>query len=279
MKRRGFTLIELLVVIAIIAILAAILFPVFAQAKAAAKKSSDLSNVKQLGLAHIMYAGDYDDVMALGLGPAWTDSLSWPITTMPYIKSLGIFRSPLETSDKVVYDWTQPWAGVPISYGVNGLLNPAAGGNPRQLLGLFTPMAQDWIAPMSRSQTEVSKVAETVMLTNKFNGDANKLNPAGWGNLTNWFGSVFMSDPGHTGIDSDLGDCLGWTWSAGVCIPNGRQPVSQAYPAGPSGSVSLLPGNQSNFLMADGHAKSFRPQATNPDPVGRPQDNMWNALR
>jgi len=57
----GFTLIELLVVIAIIAILAAILFPVFAQAKMAAKKTQDLSNAKQLNLAIQMYGGDYDD--------------------------------------------------------------------------------------------------------------------------------------------------------------------------------------------------------------------------
>ncbi len=62
-SRRAFTLIELLVVIAIIAILAAILFPVFAQAKAAAKAAACLSNVKQMGLAWMMYANDYDDMM------------------------------------------------------------------------------------------------------------------------------------------------------------------------------------------------------------------------
>jgi prepilin-type N-terminal cleavage/methylation domain-containing protein len=61
MKKTAFTLIELLVVIAIIAILAAILFPVFAQAKMAAKKTAALSNAKQIATANMMYMGDYDD--------------------------------------------------------------------------------------------------------------------------------------------------------------------------------------------------------------------------
>src|SRR5687768_9671457 len=65
MIRRAFTLIELLVVIAIIAILAAILFPVFAQAKEAAKKTHCVSNTKQVALAALMYAGDYEDVLPL----------------------------------------------------------------------------------------------------------------------------------------------------------------------------------------------------------------------
>ncbi|MEP6756569.1 MAG: DUF1559 domain-containing protein, partial [Chthonomonadales bacterium] len=59
--RRGFTLIELLVVIAIIAILAAILFPVFAKAREAARKATCLSNLKQIGLATLMYVQDYDE--------------------------------------------------------------------------------------------------------------------------------------------------------------------------------------------------------------------------
>ena len=69
--KKAFTLIELLVVIAIIAILAAILFPVFAQAKLAAKKTSALSNSKQLGLGAIMYNNDYDGEYDIGCPDLW----------------------------------------------------------------------------------------------------------------------------------------------------------------------------------------------------------------
>ena len=82
--KRAFTLIELLVVIAIIAILAAILFPVFAQAKAAAKKTSALSNQKQLGLAVIMYQGDYDDVYPRNDGCEAGSSLNPALKSMPF---------------------------------------------------------------------------------------------------------------------------------------------------------------------------------------------------
>jgi prepilin-type N-terminal cleavage/methylation domain-containing protein/prepilin-type processing-associated H-X9-DG protein len=95
MKKRAFTLIELLVVIAIIAILAAILFPVFAQAKAAAKKTADLSNTKQLDLGAIMYAGDYDD--SLGDAPAYGNAVQTFILAVrmaPYVKNNPIWKCP-----------------------------------------------------------------------------------------------------------------------------------------------------------------------------------------
>ncbi|RYG30768.1 prepilin-type N-terminal cleavage/methylation domain-containing protein [bacterium] len=107
MTRRAFTLIELLVVIAIIAILAAILFPVFAQAKEAAKKTSCLSNDKQMGTALFLYAGDSDDMLCQTSwhqsttpgspyynpnNPADKYQIHWSFLMQPYIKNYDMFR-------------------------------------------------------------------------------------------------------------------------------------------------------------------------------------------
>lgn len=101
--KKAFTLIELLVVIAIIAILAAILFPVFAQAKAAAKKTQCLSNVRQLNSAWLMYANDYDDTWVM-TGKRWQSTdygtafggnkNDFFYLAQPYVKNYGIFYCP-----------------------------------------------------------------------------------------------------------------------------------------------------------------------------------------
>ncbi len=160
MKKRAFTLIELLVVIAIIAILAAILFPVFAQAKAAAKKTVCLSNVKQQGLAFFMYANDYDDNTELFkvinggttqvyganagktepyiYGGAVTGAGYWFDLLQPYAKNFGVvycpdrnFADPGDTTNYVPVGSTTNEVG----YGYNdGLVSDSGFGMTSQVL-------------------------------------------------------------------------------------------------------------------------------------------------
>ncbi len=96
-KKHGFTLIELLVVIAIIAILAAILFPVFAQAREKARATACMSNMKQLGIAMTQYCGDYDECLpyaALGDTPSGNYMLYWQDVIFPYVKAEGAYNCP-----------------------------------------------------------------------------------------------------------------------------------------------------------------------------------------
>ena len=112
--RRGFTLIELLVVIAIIAILAAILFPVFARAREKARQTSCLSNLKQLALGGLMYAQDYDERWHL-YRTYVTGSDMWPYNIEPYLKNTQILRCPSRA--------TQTWGyGVNYNHGCNQLI-------------------------------------------------------------------------------------------------------------------------------------------------------------
>src|SRR5712692_6221724 len=118
-RNRGFTLIELLVVIAIIAILAAILFPVFAQARSAARKASGISNAKQVGLAILMYNQDYDEQFPRAGWDCQTHAddasipvglengcgaTNWQNAVAPYHKNGGVFVSPGDAS-RPNWDW------------------------------------------------------------------------------------------------------------------------------------------------------------------------------
>jgi prepilin-type N-terminal cleavage/methylation domain-containing protein/prepilin-type processing-associated H-X9-DG protein len=132
---RAFTLIELLVVIAIIAILAAILFPVFAQAKVAARKTQTFSNQKNLAMAFQLYMGDNTDVLPnltwadsyvernptipTGFGGFWNGSLAWPVSIIPYHKNdtknnnrSSIYISPNDVS---LANMTKPEFGIMIA--------------------------------------------------------------------------------------------------------------------------------------------------------------------
>jgi len=105
MNKKGFTLIELLVVIAIIAILAAILFPVFGRAREKARTASCASNLKQIGLAIMMYSQDYDELLPLvllddnGTAGYQSDDSTWAELIRPYVKNSQIFKCPSAWGD------------------------------------------------------------------------------------------------------------------------------------------------------------------------------------
>ena len=166
--KQAFTLIELLVVIAIIAILAAILFPVFAQAKAAAKKTQDLSNVKQIGLGLTMYAGDSDDVLPMdqfcdGGRVSCNAPTTWYEMVNPYIKS----------GDKAVNG-----ANVNVATGTGGLFLGPEFPKPKSSGGAYAirgDVAPDGYAPWSQptyvvktvSMTQIDKPADKVYVSHR----------------------------------------------------------------------------------------------------------------
>lgn len=254
--KRAFTLIELLVVIAIIAILAAILFPVFAQAKVAAKKTQDISNIKQIGTSQLIYAADYDDHYAmailrdpipvsvakppdydqLGGDRAWTwtgspddqnpTDIYWTYgqTTYPYHKNMSIFRSPNSPNS----------GGNPghANYGVNWNIM----GVP-----IWDP-AHSW--PLS--QTSVDKVADVVLLINGGNVilyQYNMVDVARWGGFDYIAGACpnGVQPPTATGVDCQWYKTGGAPGTVYSDIEKGRHALAGI-----------------NIGWADGHAKYLK---------------------
>src|SRR5712691_3291560 len=138
-SRRGFTLVELLVVIAILALLAAMLFPVLAQAREAARRSTCLSNLRQLGVAFMMYAGDYDETLPEAGGDfdspaAWIEYASPEQRggIYPYLRQFSktgpsVYRCPDGLPD------TSKYASVSSTYAMNDYIRPWHGTYPRQI--------------------------------------------------------------------------------------------------------------------------------------------------
>src|SRR5579871_601356 len=116
-EHKGFTLIELLVVIAIIAILAAILFPVFAQAREKARQITCVSNEKQIDLAVMMYIQDYDETYPI----AWGYYGPWYQTIDPYIKNAGASAGYAAT-EKGVWHCPSDYTTAGVSYAANAMV-------------------------------------------------------------------------------------------------------------------------------------------------------------
>jgi len=289
MQKKAFTLIELLVVIAIIAILAAILFPVFAQAKLAAKKISSVSNIKQTSLGILMYNNDFDDMFAAGAGEKWwyPTAGGWAWSTQPYIKSLALLRDPTDTlSTAGWYTWLLPPnnPGVAISYASNGYLwQDSNNGYPTYMYGVLG-VAQTWMKNEYTNGTQVTKPGETIMLATRADGQ----NLWGMGDVIS---GVTWWDNGNGGPG---------------LIPNGAADPNTPYTVKPYGTIvevvnkSKVWGavytpysNQAPFAFVDGHAKSMNPAQTNPNPTntyisgpsyslgdsGHDPLNMWDAYR
>jgi prepilin-type N-terminal cleavage/methylation domain-containing protein/prepilin-type processing-associated H-X9-DG protein len=128
--RRGFTLIELLVVIAIIAILAAILFPVFAKARDRAQVTACMNNMKQIGIAVQMYLGDYDAKYPMNRLPPtpgaprpWDGSpFNWHTELTPYVQSKDVWKCPSNALARQFPTVTEESKKFPISYSYNGAM-------------------------------------------------------------------------------------------------------------------------------------------------------------
>jgi prepilin-type N-terminal cleavage/methylation domain-containing protein/prepilin-type processing-associated H-X9-DG protein len=231
MKRQGFTLIELLVVIAIIAILAAILFPVFAQAREKARAISCVSNEKQMGLGFLQYSQDNDEQ----LPPAWFGFPAvgfpgvsrWMDVIQPYAKSTQIFTDP---DSNTKYVPVPPGKTVASVDPVTGLEYYAENGGYAMNVAYYTGVGGHPPTPVP-DRTEAT--ADRTL------GLAQLQDPAG----TVWV-TDFKNNPGSF-------QCV---WLAGgeppICTTASPQTL------GCGGSLVALHQNRVNVLFTDGHAKA-----------------------
>ncbi len=278
-KKYGFTLIELLVVIAIIAILAAILFPVFAQAREKARQTSCLSNMKELALANIMYVQDYDEGFCNEGSPDATNGYGWQDTwlveTQPYIKNYGIMHCPSDSH------LTPDWSGPSFSYPANGNF---CWNNGWKLCGIINPArtwCDDWKTAVS--DASINFPAETILFSERRTMGPNSwMGPVGTiqGAFSPW-ATVIIGDDGvdhGNQLPGQQGGAVNGVYTTGV--------DGTWMPADPKSTGTVgLHSNMGNFAFADGHVKAMPPIRTvNADPaIGNTSTSaflkMWDRSR
>jgi prepilin-type N-terminal cleavage/methylation domain-containing protein/prepilin-type processing-associated H-X9-DG protein len=259
LRKRGFTLIELLVVIAIIAILAAILFPVFAQARAQARKASATSNFKQLITAALMYSQDFDEKYPLAqtLGtydanPANPDHVFGTLV-QPYMKNDDILADPGDYAtrrERETVELTNP-DSVPYR-DAQRRLNFAAKSDFGINMQYFSPwgyMCPNYFSPLSVSQSQVNRPAESIYAIDSVWNRSGSGAPYGGGNYALDAPCIYNAQFRDTrpGVNA----CPGYWWFGGwnPSSPNAWNVFGGAWPWHNETAV---------VAFADGHAKAYR---------------------